>query len=506
MVFRVLLCVVSGTGAVLAADQPQWGQRHSRNMVSGEKGLADRCDPKSGVNVRWSVPLGTETYSTPVVAGGKVLIGTNNGRPRDKQHKGDCGVLLCLDEKDGRLCWQLVVPKLGPSPYLDWPRTGLVSPCTVEGDRVYILSNRNEVMCLDLAGLANGNDGPYRDESAHMGLPDGPPQPLTATDADILWLYDIDRELGVHQHDAAHGSILLDDRYLYVNTSNGVDDSHGRIVSPDAPSLIVLDKATGRLVARDDERMAPRTIHCTWSSPSLGKVNGKPLVFLGGGDGYFYAFEVPQGSPAGGASKLKKVWWFDGDPTAPKENIHRYQDNRKEGPINTTGMPVFLDNRVYVAAGGDLWHGRRVAWLKCIDARGSGDVTRGGEVWSYSIGHHCMSTPTIVDGLVFIGDCGGRVHCVDAGTGRLCWMHETQGEIWASTMAADGRVYVGNRTGELTVLAASRDKKVLASVELDGPIHGTPTPANGVLYLATMRTLYAIAPAAGQKVSSSQTP
>ena len=518
---KLLAGLVPWAAVACAADQPQWGQRHTRNMVSDEKGLAERFDPRTGLNIRWSVELGTETYSTPIVASGRVFIGTNNARPRDKQHKGDCGVLMCFDEKDGRFCWQLVVPKLGPSPYLDWPRTGLVSPVTVEGDRVYVLSNRNEVMCLDPAGMTNGNDGPYQDEGKHMGLPDGPPQPVNPTDADILWLFDINKELGVHQHDAAHASILIHGQYLYVNTSNGTEDLHKYIVSPDAPSLIVLDKTSGRLVAHDNERMAPRTIHCTWSSPSAGVVGDRTLIFFGGGDGVCYAFEALPPSPAvdhppvttaghvnkpdisrqdhaslpvGSANPtyLKKVWSFDCDPSAPKENIHRYQDNRQEGPSNITGMPVFYKNRVYVEAGGDVWHGKRQAWLKCIDATQTGDVTRTGQIWSYALEHHCMSTPAIHDGLVFIGDDKGRFHCVDAETGRPYWVQDTGGEIWASPLVADGKVYVGNRAGEFWVLAAAKEKKVIASIEMDGPIHGTVTAANGVLYVATMRRLYAI--------------
>jgi outer membrane protein assembly factor BamB len=504
-------CLLLSTAIAFAAGQPQWGQRYTRNMVSDEKGLPERFDPKTGLNIRWSVELGTETYSTPIVAGGHVFIGTNNARPRDKQHKGDCGVLMCFDAKDGRFCWQLVVPKLGPSPYLDWPKTGLVSPVTVEGNRVYLVTNRNEIVCLDLAGMANGNDGPYKDEGRHMGLPDGPSQPVNATDADILWLFDIDRELGVHQHDAAHGSILLDGQYLYVNTSNGVDDNHAKIVSPDAPSLIVLDKTTGRLAATDNEHMAPRTIHCTWSSPSLGQVNGRTLVFFGGGDGVVYAFEALQATvgrvsrpdtaghgqaalPVGPAEAtyLKKVWWFDCDPSAPKESIHSYMGNRQESPSNITGMPVFHKDRIYVEAGGDVWHGKRKAWLKCIDATKTGDITRTGQVWSYALEHHCMSTPAISDGLAFIGDDRGRFHCVDADTGRPYWVQDTAGEIWASPLVADGKVYVGNRASEFWVFAASKEEKVVATIEMDSPIHGTPIAANGALYVASMRRLYAI--------------
>jgi hypothetical protein len=115
----------------------------------------------------------------------------------------------------------MVVPKLDWDVYLDWPQAGMCSPATVEGDRVYTVTNRNEVVCLDLHGMSNGNDGPYLDEGRHMALADQPPMEPGPTDADILWLLDLRAEAGVRPHDSSHCSILLDGPYLYVNTSNG---------------------------------------------------------------------------------------------------------------------------------------------------------------------------------------------------------------------------------------------------------------------------------------------
>jgi outer membrane protein assembly factor BamB len=103
--------------ALDAGDRPQWGERHTRNQVSDEKGLPESFDPASGKNVKWSARLGTRSYSTPAVARGRILIGTNNGAPRDPRHQGDRGVLLCLDERDGSFIWQLVVPKLADEPW-----------------------------------------------------------------------------------------------------------------------------------------------------------------------------------------------------------------------------------------------------------------------------------------------------------------------------------------------------------------------------------------------------
>jgi len=480
-------------------------------MVSAEKGLPDSFDPKTGKNIKWVARLGTQTHSTPIVAGGRVYIGTNNGEPRDPKHQGDRGVFMCFDEKTGALLWQLVVPKRDEDAYMDWPDTGMSSPATVEGDHVYFTDNRGEVVCLDARGMANGNDGPFRDEGAHMTSPSVPgsppkrvagaetrPEPLRPPadgvllkpgplDADIIWLFDLASGAGIWPHDGAHSSILIYGNYLYLNTATGVDNTHKRVRAPEAPSLVVIDKRTGQLVARDDEQIAPNIFHSTWSSPSLGEVNGRPLIFFCGGNGVVYAFETVRNTPSPGeVLKLKKVWQFDFDPTAPKVDVHKYNTNRREGPSNLYGMPVFWHNRVYVAGGGDIWWGKNEAWLKCIDA------TTNVLMWSSPLEKHVLSTVAIQNGLLFIADCGRTFRCLDADSGKQYWTHEIQGDVWASPLVADGKVYLGTRSGSFYVFAAASEKKVLSTIELVNPISATTTAANSVLYVATMTHLYAV--------------
>ena len=262
-----------------AGDRPQWGERHTRNMVSQETNLPESIDPAGG-NIKWSAPLGDNGYSSPVIAGGRVFVGANNCVPRDPRLQGDYAVLLCLDETDGHLVWQFPVPRIGGDRFLDWPEIGMCSPPTVENDRVYTVTNRYEVVCLDIAGQADGNDGPYLDEGRHMALDDAPAMEVTDIDADILWLTDMRTEVGMYPHDAAHASILLDGPYLYLNTCNGVDNTHEVIRKPDAPSLIAIEKATGRVVAQDGEHIGPHIFHSTWSSPALGEVGGRQVGVL----------------------------------------------------------------------------------------------------------------------------------------------------------------------------------------------------------------------------------
>jgi outer membrane protein assembly factor BamB len=479
-------CLLSGLAT--AGDQPQWGERYTRNMVSDETGLPESFDPATGLNVKWVVPLGSQTYATPIVAGGKVLVSTNNNPPRDPSNDGDRGVLLCLNEAGGSFCWQLAVPKLGPDKYLDWPKTGMSSPATVEGDRVYVMTNRVEVVCLDLNGLADGNDGPYQDEGRHAVESATEVLELTDRDADILWLFDMQAEVGMYPHDAAHASPLLHGDVLYVNTCNGVDNTHRLIRSPEAPSLIALDKNTGRLLAQDEEGIGPRIFHSTWSSPSLGEVDGKDRVFFAGGDGVCYGFDALVGT-----GPLNRTWKFDCDPNAPKTNVHKFTGNRGESPSNIMSMPVFHEGRLFVTGGGDIWWGKKEAWIKCLDATGTGDVTDTGEIWSRPLDRHCCSTPSVYNGLVFVADCGRKVHCFDAETGQEYWEHKTGGEIWGSTLVADGKVYVGTRRGDFWVFAAKKEKVILSTTKFEDGTIGTPTAANGVLYVATMKKLYALA-------------
>ena len=493
---RILLCsiVIAAIALLvvprplLAEDQPQWGELHTRNMVSQEEGLPDTFNPETGENVKWEADLGSKAYGGPIISGGKVLIGADNSSPRDPRRQGDRGVLLCLDEQTGELEWQLVVPRLEGDVYRDWPGISICSPATVEGDRVYIVTSRYEVVCLDMNGLADGNDGPYQDEARHATPSTESVLDLIPIDADIIWLLDMWVEGLMYPHDSAHASILLDGDLLYLNTCNGVDNTHAVIRAPDAPSLIVLDKNTGSLIAQDNEGIGDDIFHSTWSSPAMGRIEDRKLVFFGGGNGDLYAFDAVGPGVAGNIPMmLNRVWRFDCDPTAPTEDIHSYLRNREVSPSNIKSMPVLHEGRVYVTVGGDVWWGKEEAWLKCVDA------TTGEEEWAYELQRHCCTTPAIIDGMAFVADSGGLLHCVDIESGEAFWTHDIEREAWASPYVADGKVYIGTRRGDFWTLAADREgPRVLGRINLGAPIAGTPSAANGVLYVPTLSALFAV--------------
>jgi hypothetical protein len=253
---------------------------------------------------------------------------------------------------------------------------GLLASPTVEGDRVYIVTTRCEMMCLDVNGLANGNDGPFKDEAQYVVGPGKPKAELGPKDADIIWKYDMMDELGVFPHNASNCSVLVVDNAVFACTSNGQDWTHSNIPNPNAPSFIALDKMTGEFLAEDDAQIGPRIFHGQWSSPSLGMPNGKKQVLFGGGDGWCYAFD-PVPVKGGEFPILKTVWKFDCNPPEYKvKNGKPIRYPKPDGPSEINSTPVFYKNRVYVAIGQDPEHGEGVGRLVCIDATKTGDITK----------------------------------------------------------------------------------------------------------------------------------
>jgi outer membrane protein assembly factor BamB len=506
-----------------AQDWPQWGGTDHRNMYSPAKGLPDRFEPgkiKKGSeteeidlattkNVKWVAKLGSQAYGNVTIADGKVFVGTNNDYSdkggRDPQHGGDRSILLCLDEKTGEFLWQLVIPKLASGKVNDWESLGLLSSPRIEGNRVYIVTSRCELMCLDVNGLADGNQG-FQDEAQYVAGPGKPKAKIGPKDADIIWKYDMMDELGVFPHNASNGSPLIVGDFVYVCTSNGQDWTHSNIPSPLSPSFIAVNKNTGELAGEDDANIGPRIYHGQWGSASTGTVNGKKLVLFGGGDGWLYAFD-PAPAKEGDSAFLKTVWKFDANPPEYKAmdgKPIKYPDPKGPSEINAT--PVFYKNRVYVATGQDPEHGEGVGHLVCVDATKTGDITKTGVIWEYKGIHRSISTVSIDPdtSLLFVGDFSGFVHCLDAETGKVYWVHDMKAHMWSSTLVADGKVYVGDEDGDFVVMAASKEKKILSETNLGTPVYSTPVVANGVIYIASNTHLYGFYDAARQAPSTDQ--
>jgi outer membrane protein assembly factor BamB len=448
-----------GTG-----DWPMWGGTPDRNMVSNMKGLPETWDVNAKKNVKWVAALGSQSYGNPVVSGGIVFVGTNNEGLRDPKQSGDRGVVMAFRESDGEFLWQITHEKLAAGRVNDWPYQGVASSPLIEGDRLYYVSNRAELICADTQGFHDGeNDGPYKDEKFTGKL-----------DGDIVWKFDMIEEVGSHPHNLANSSPVAFGDLIFVSTSNGQDESHVNIPSPKAPSIIAINKKTGKLVWEDNP-VEDRILHGQWASATVGRIGGVDQVMMGQGDGWIRGYEAQTG---------KRLWEFD---TNPKDSV--WPKTRNE-LISTA---VVWEDKVYIANGQDPEHGEGIAHLYCIDATKRGDITQSGRIWHYDKIRRSISTPAIHEGLIYYPDFSGFLHCLDAKTGQVYWVHDMFAAIWGSPLVADGKVYLGDEDGDVVVMKAGKEKKLIAEMNMGSSVYSSPVPANGALFIVNRNQLYALA-------------
>jgi outer membrane protein assembly factor BamB len=452
----------SGTGKGVK-DWTMWGGSPDRNMVSDATGMPTTWDVKTGQNIKWVAALGSQSYGNPVIAGGVVLVGTNNEAVRDPKQPGDRGVLMAFRETTGEFMWQATYEKLSSGRANDWPFQGIASSPLVIDDIAYFVSNRGVVVAADIQGFHdNENDGFVKNET------------LTGkNDPDVIWQFDMMETVGAFPHNLANSSPTFYQDLIYVSTGNGQDESHVNIPSPKAPAIIAINRKTGELIW-EDASPGDRILHGQWSTPSIGTIGGVVQVVHGQGDGWVRSYEALSG---------KKLWEFD---TNPKDSV--WPKTRNE----IIATPVIFENVVYIANGQDPEHGEGVGHLYAIDATKRGDITETGRLWHYTDIRRTISTPAIKDGLIYYPDFSGFFHCVDLKTGKQVWKHDMFAAMWSSPLIVDGKVYLGDEDGDVTVFQHGREKKVISEVNMGSSVYSTVITSNGAMFVMTRNNLFAI--------------
>jgi outer membrane protein assembly factor BamB len=470
-----------------ARSWPMFGGTVHRNLANTEiTGLPASWSIEEGKtkNVKWSAKLGSKALGGPIVAGGRIFVGTH--RPHDYQEEEDKGVLMCFRESDGKFLWQAVHDALkdgtGAQTY------GIVSSPCVDGERIYYVNNRWEVICADAAG-----DG---------------------AKAKIRWSLDMVKELKVFPGGIS-GSLsicspLIVEDLVFVVTANGAEGK-GKVPSPEAPSFIALDKNSGKVVWQDNSP-GKNIMDGQWANPAAAKVNGQWHVYFPGGDGWLYAFEAKTG---------KLVWKFDCNP---KKSEFRPGGRGTRNYIVAT--PVIWENKLYVATGRQPDDGNGEGHLWCIDITkepknkdkdlspvgdnfdAKAEVNKdSGLVWHYGgtvmpkpegagrefLFGRTVSTVAIHDGLLYAAELAGYLNCFDARTGKKYWEFDMKANTWSSPLYADGKVYMGTDDGNLFVFAHGKELKKPTKIDMSEALLSPPTAVNGVLYVSNGSNLYAIA-------------
>ena len=548
----------------LTLNWPQWGgdAQHNNTPIGHNiptdwnTGSFDyrtgKWDPTNAKNIKWVSRLGSQSYGNAVVADGQIYVGTNNSGGWLKRYpaKVDLGCLLCFDSKTGDFLWQHSSEKLPSGRVHDWPLQGICCAPLVEGDRLWFVTSRGEVRCLDTKGFYDGeNDGPFLEEEKI--LKESETIDHLKHEADVVWSYDMMAEMGISQHNMCSCSVISAGDILLVNSSNGVDVEHNYIPAPEAPSFFAMDKTTGKVLWTDNSP-GLNILHGQWSSPTYAVLGGQPQAIFAGGDGWVYSFD-PKGTKDG---KSKLLWKFDANPkTSFWELGGRGTRN------NIIATPVIYEGRVYVAVGQDPEHGEGIGHLWCIDPTKRGDVSpdlaynasaprtviapkrvqavvpeegdltrpnpNSAAIWQYSsfdqngdgevdfeeTMHRSCGTVAIRDDILYIADFSGLFHCLDAETGKVHWTYDMLAASWGSPLIVEDKVYIGDEDGEVSIFRHSADPAI-AMRDVDGelePFYGvrdmnnsvysTPIVADNVLYISNRTHLFAIAEGASPTIT-----
>lgn len=501
----------------VSADR-QWNGSSGRNNVV--KSAVSFPVSLEADDVAWTAKLGSLTYGSPVASGGRVFVGTNNSAGHVERLPADIdlGCLVCVRESDGEFLWQYSARKLAESRLYDQPHVGICSTPLVNASRLWFVSNRCELVCLDTDGFADGeNDGPFQEEES-----------TDHTEADVVWTLDMMTSLGVRPLHMSNCSVTGAGDMLFVVTSNA---RHGsKIEAPDAPSFIAVERDSGRVLWTDSSPGA-NILHGQWGSPAYGVIAGIPQVIFPGGDGWVYSFDAR----AMRRGQTSLIWKFDCN-----SKTSEWRRNGRGDRNTLLATPVIHQDRVLIATGKDPQGDEGQATLWCIDATRTGDVSEQlvvaadepshviphrwqqacdearGEVavpnansavvWKYGgfdtntdgrLGfgetlHNVTSSVAVANDKVVIPDIAGLVHCVDFNSGNVMCTHDMMAAVYATPLVVNNQVLICDEDGDVVVLALQNQPSVVAEWSMGTAIYTTPMIVGERLLIAGCREITAI--------------
>ncbi len=521
----------------LMAYSAPWGNNPSHNHVLEAKNLPVEFNDETAI---WQIDTTSKhQFPMPTIVGDKCLVGSDGGgNPDPFSSRG--GALTCYSMKDGSELWRLMVMRNG--------NYGVCGVPVVEGDRVYILAN-HDVFCLDLDGLADGNDGIQTElEFLRKDLEANKIDPSVLTElpdyaADVIWHFSL-RPWDIEVQDATSCSVIEVDGQIWVSTANELGDRSRRYrENDDDPHMVVLNKETGALIARD-EMSVPIVFHGEWSSPSLIEVDGEKAVLFPDGYGVLHAFKIPERSEDGSPVILEEYWTYDMNPpenrflddgreiiyTLDKRLLHKYppgyysdpktfymfnddaapeksdhfqgydsgvknasngQHETVTGPCEIISMPAVVGNRIYLGIGRDRAYGLAMAKgrFMCLEVK---DVKLPPEIlWEDRNVGRTQCTASIVDGLCYVADGFGNLNCWDADTGEVMYRYDLdakRGIRERSQMVADGKIYICNERKQMKVIKAGREPVLLGESRLKSDA-ATIDAVDGLVLIVTHRSI-----------------
>lgn len=225
--------------------------------------------------------------------------------------------------------------------------------------------------------------------------------------------------------------------------------------------VAALDKQTGRVVwrtPRSGQKRENTDFNKAYSTPLAVTVAGTDQLVVPGAD-WVYGYEPLMGR------ELWRVGYFS---------------------FSTTPRPVSGHGLVYICTG----FGKTE--LLAIRLGGQGDVTASHIAWKHTKDVPRKPSPLLVGNELYLVSDSGAVTCLDAKSGAVIWRQRLSGNFSASPISAAGCLYICSEEGRVSILAAGREARLLATNELGERIMASPAVSGNVLFLRTDKALYRI--------------
>jgi len=459
-----LLAALSFASRAQAADWPLFRGLNSSGRADNAR-LPAEIGPTTNVLWKTALPPG---HSSPVVVGDRIYVTA----VRQKRL-----LTIALDRKDGRILWETEAPARALEQVHRIGSHAQPTPAA-DGEGVVSLFGSCGLFCYDRGGK-------------------------------LLW----HRPLGPFKNDFGAGSspVLAGDRVLLCQDHD--QDSF----------LMILDRRTGKTLWKADRCEFLRG-YCT---PVVWDVAGRKQVVVAGtlrvagydlqtgkevwtvrgisrtvcmtpvigDDGLLYAAGWAAGGDAGARIAVEP---FD----TVLKRLDKNGNGKLEaseltsGPMAERFIQVDLDKdgsitRQEYERFRDLFDkGQNV--VLAIRPGGSGDVTETHVAWRHTKQVPFCASPLYHGGHLFVVKDGGFLSCLDAKDGSLLKRDRLSGpgNYYSSPVVGDGKVYLLNQQGQLTVVSAAADWQVLATADFEEEAYATPAIADGRIYLRTAGHLY----------------
>lgn len=287
------------------------------------------------------------------------------------------------------------------------------------------------------------------------------------SDGQIVWSRSLTEELGrVSGYGGRTNTPIVDENLVilgYLNASWGDQ-------APTRNRFFAFDKKSGEVVWTSALPGPPLDTY--YSVPVVAEMNGQRLLITGAADGSIYALRARTGEIA---------WQFK----LSKRGINV--------SVTTDG------DRVYAAHSEENLDSNAMGRVVCIDGRGTGDITKTGEVWrndGLEVGYASLA---FHDGRLYAIDNAANLIAIDGATGKIHWKHSLGTVGKGSPTIADGKIYAPEVNGVVHILEPRESECVTLDTDKimmpDGrgaEIYGSPAVAYGRVFIPTEAGLFCV--------------